>query len=106
MSSQDSASLSIAILGAGLAGLSCAIALAQRGHRVTVLERRDGLSEIGAGVQVPPNASRILISWGLQERLQAKAEKRSGVQFVRYKTGETLASMPPAPSELPYDLTT
>ncbi|WPH01367.1 FAD-dependent monooxygenase OpS4 [Acrodontium crateriforme] len=101
MSSKSPLSLNIAILGAGLAGLSCAIALAQQGHKITVLERRNALSEIGAGVQVPPNASRILISWGLEAELQAQAENRSDVLFVRYLTGETLARMPPASSDLP-----
>jgi len=60
------------IAGAGIAGLSTAIALTQSGHQVTVLEQASELSEVGAGIQLGPNAMRILTSWGL---LQAILDK-------------------------------
>ena len=53
------------IVGAGIAGLTVAIALAQRGARVTILERADALRQVGAGLQISPNAGRVLDALGL-----------------------------------------
>ncbi|KEF52263.1 uncharacterized protein A1O9_11503 [Exophiala aquamarina CBS 119918] len=57
--------LNIIVVGAGLGGLSAAICLARKGHKVTVLERNAGLSEYGAGIQLSPNATRLLDAWNL-----------------------------------------
>ena len=53
------------IAGGGIAGLSAALVLARQGHAVTVVEQAAELSEIGAGIQLGPNAMRILQCWGL-----------------------------------------
>ncbi len=57
------------IAGAGIAGLSAAIALTRSGHQTTVLEQTPELSEVGAGIQLGPNAMRILMDWGLDEAI-------------------------------------
>ncbi|WP_367180493.1 FAD-dependent monooxygenase [uncultured Jannaschia sp.] len=53
------------MLGGGVAGLACAIACAQRGHVVTLLEQAPALTEIGAGLQIAPNGGRVLDALGV-----------------------------------------
>lgn len=81
--------LSIIIVGAGLAGLSAAIACALGGHKVLVLEGTRELAEIGAGLQITPNASKILLRWGLPME-EAWAEP-SFCTVHRYADGKVLA---------------
>ena len=50
----------VTVLGAGVAGLAAAIALAQRGAKVTVLEQADAIREFGAGLQITPNGAAVL----------------------------------------------
>lgn len=57
----------IGICGAGIGGLAAAIAMANAGAKVTVLEAAPELGEIGAGIQMTPNVARLLIKWGVSE---------------------------------------
>jgi salicylate hydroxylase len=66
-----SGTLRFLIAGGGIAGLSAALVLARQGHAVTVLEQASLLSEVGAGIQLGPNAMRILESWGLGEAIRS-----------------------------------
>ncbi|MEO6292592.1 MAG: FAD-dependent oxidoreductase, partial [Burkholderiaceae bacterium] len=59
----------ILIAGAGIGGLAAALALSRAGLRVTVLEQADAFGEVGAGVQVSPNAFGVLAGWGLRDPL-------------------------------------
>ncbi|MCJ9706891.1 FAD-dependent oxidoreductase, partial [Bradyrhizobium sp. SHOUNA76] len=54
-------SRTIVIAGAGIGGLTAALALANRGFRIVVLEKAERLEEVGAGLQLSPNASRVLV---------------------------------------------
>lgn len=86
-------SFHIIICGAGLGGLGAAIALRRKGHHVTVVESASQLSEIGAGIQIPPNSSRILKSWGLEEKFLEKVVWPTRMQIRRYATAE-IVGMP------------
>lgn len=59
--------MSVGIVGAGLGGLAAAIAIAQAGAKVTVLEAAKELGEIGAGIQMSGNISRFLVRTGVDE---------------------------------------
>ena len=63
-------SRNILIIGAGIGGLTTALACASAGDHVDIVEQAPELSEVGAGLQVSPNASRILIALGLGDRLR------------------------------------
>jgi salicylate hydroxylase len=63
------ASRTIIVAGAGIGGLTASLALARQGFRVIILEKAERLEEAGAGLQLSPNASRVLIDLGLQPRL-------------------------------------
>lgn len=78
------------MVGCGLGGLATAYAISQAGHRVTVLESAKQLSEVGAGIQVSPNFSRLLIRWGLGPALQTVSCVPGGVNFRRWSSGERL----------------
>lgn len=61
----------VTIVGAGIGGLTAAITLGRRGARVTVLEQAPALAEVGAGIQLSPNAMRVLDAFGLRAPLDA-----------------------------------
>ena len=100
------ASRTIVVAGAGIGGLSAALALAARGFRVVVLEKAERLEEAGAGLQLSPNASRVLIDLGLKPRLAARAvtpeaisimSAQRGGEIIRLPLGETATSRAGAP---------
>jgi salicylate hydroxylase len=67
MSPHPRPQLHVGISGGGIGGLTAAIAIARTGARVTLLEAAKQLGEIGAGIQMFSNVSRLLIRWGVDE---------------------------------------
>ena len=61
----------VAVVGAGVGGLTLALALARRGMQSVVLERAEALSEVGAGLQLSPNACRSLFALGVEGEIRA-----------------------------------
>jgi len=83
--------LDIIIIGCGLGGLAAAHCLGKAGHRITILEQAPEIGEVGAGIQVTPNVSRLLLRWGLGETLRKTAVKPEAIVMRRYNTGERVA---------------
>jgi len=82
------------IAGAGVGGLTAAIALARAGLQVTLLERAQSLGEAGAGIQLAPNATGVLAELGLLDRVMLAALTPEQVRIRRASDGVELAHFP------------
>ncbi len=80
----------IAIVGGGIGGLTAALCLAQRGFAVTVLERARAFGEIGAGIQLSPNATRVLAALSLTPALEARAFRPAGTELRDWRSGDII----------------
>jgi salicylate hydroxylase len=85
------------IAGAGIGGLSAAIALARAGVAVTVLERAPLFEEVGAGLQLSPNATGLLRQWGVLDSLRDIATAPEALRIRRARDGADLMRMPLGP---------
>ena len=79
----------IAVIGAGIGGLATALALLRRGLDVEVYEQAPQLGEVGAGIQISSNGTRVLYALGLEEALRAVQVLPSRRQIRHWSTGET-----------------
>jgi salicylate hydroxylase len=84
----------VAIVGAGIGGLAAACALSGAGLRIDVYEQAPQLREVGAGLHLGPNGSRILIEWGLADRLRAAAVRTVALSVRDWRTGAVIGTQP------------
>lgn len=84
---------SATVLGAGVAGLAAAIALAQRGAEVTVLEQADAIREFGAGLQISPNGAAVLRAMNLGAELDRVAPRSKAVELLDGLSGSRVLRM-------------
>jgi salicylate hydroxylase len=86
--------MKIAIIGAGIGGLTAAACLLRDGHAVKVYEQAHTLGEVGAGIQMSANATKVLTAIGLGETLEMIGVKPQAFEFRRFDTGEHLHRIP------------
>jgi salicylate hydroxylase len=86
--------VSVGVVGAGLGGLSAALSLLRAGFDVQVYERASALGEVGAGVQISPNAARVLHRLGLADDLARTGVKPLAWHQRRWQDGRTLLRTP------------
>src|SRR3954447_16637639 len=84
----------IAIIGGGIAGLAAALALFRRGVEVAVYEQAGELSEIGAGVQMTPNAMKALFALGLEQAAMRVAFEPEGQVLRSWRSGRLIYRAP------------
>jgi salicylate hydroxylase len=86
--------LEIAVIGGGIGGLTAAVALRQAGFTVEVYEQAPELTEVGGGINMGPNATRILRRLGLAEGLDREGVRPAGTHQRRWQDGHTLQRAP------------
>jgi salicylate hydroxylase len=84
----------VIVAGAGIAGLTAGLSLARNGFGVTVLEQSDELLEAGAGLQLSPNATRVLIGLGLRERLLPSVVVPQAIRVMSGGSGREIVRIP------------
>ncbi|AUG78386.1 Putative oxidoreductase [Kitasatospora sp. MMS16-BH015] len=84
----------ILIAGGGIGGLATALSVSRQGHEVVVLEARDSFTELGAGIQLGPNAFNALDQLGVGEEVRERAVHIDELRFMDGTTSEHVASMP------------
>ena len=80
--------LHVLVVGCGMGGLAAAHCLGKAGHKVTLFEAAPAIGEVGAGIQVTPNVSRLLHRWGAGPALEAVGVRPDAIALRRYDTGE------------------
>ncbi len=86
-------SRTILIAGAGIGGLTAALALGRLGYRIVIAEQADSLGEAGAGIQLSPNATRILNALDVGPRLKDRAVVPDGLSVRDARSGSEIVFM-------------
>mgnify|MGYP005844598695 CR=1 FL=1 len=87
----------VVIVGAGIGGLTCALALLQRGITPLVLDQSHALKEVGAGLQISPNGMSVLTRLGLEQALLARGSLPEGIRSVNWTSGRESSRLPFSP---------
>lgn len=84
----------ILVAGGGIAGLATALALSRQGADVRLIEQAAAFSEVGAGIQIGPNVTRILRNWGLEAQLRRVASFPQELRAHDARSGRELGRLP------------
>ncbi|MEZ5968305.1 MAG: FAD-dependent oxidoreductase, partial [Hyphomonas sp.] len=86
--------MDVLIIGGGIGGLTAALALDKRGHRVTVAEQSGVISEVGAGLQLSPNAMKVMNALGVGARVMRDAFRPQALELRWGRSGMTIFDVP------------
>lgn len=86
--------LKFCVVGGGIGGLAAALALQQRGARVTVLEQAAALTEVGAGLQISPNGMCVLRALGVVSDIPPLGQRSYGTVLRDYRNGRVISRLP------------
>ncbi|KAI1125065.1 putative salicylate hydroxylase [Nemania abortiva] len=86
--------LSVIVIGGGIGGLAIGLCMRKTGHDVLILEKRKEITEVGAGIQLAPNATRILRRFGVLDETMKHAIVLERNSLRRWKDDEELGSIP------------
>ena len=84
----------VLIAGGGIGGITAALCLAKDGHQVDVFEQSKSFSEVGAGIQLSPNCSRVLHYLGLEDALRANGFLPEGTEIRDWSSGNLISASP------------
>jgi salicylate hydroxylase len=88
------ATRNVLIAGAGIGGLTAALALTRAGLRATVLEQAPQIEEVGAGIQLTPNATRVLIALGLADDLKRTLVEPEAIRVMSGPSAREIVRIP------------
>lgn len=94
----------ITILGGGIGGLAAALALAQHGASVSLLEQTPAITEVGAGLQISPNGWRVLQALGVGPAIAATSLRSNAVRLRDFRQGAGVFAMPLTRPDQPWYL--
>ncbi len=86
--------MNIMIIGAGIGGLTTALCCLYHGHDVTVFEQASAFDDIGAGIQIPPNAMKVFEALGLSHAITRKAFHPQSIEARMGKSGRHIFTIP------------
>lgn len=86
--------LSVAVVGGGIGGLTAALCLARRGHQVCLLEQAQSFVEAGAGIQLSPNATKVLLQLGLGDALANVCVQPEATHIRNWRSGRLISKTP------------
>lgn len=84
----------ITVIGGGIGGLAAALACARHGAQVTVLERAEAITEVGAGIQISPNGWRVLQALGLSDEIATQSTRGQAVCLRDFRRGAEVFTLP------------
>jgi salicylate hydroxylase len=84
----------VLIAGGGIGGLTAALACVHFGHEAVVFEQAKALNEVGAGIQIPPNAMKVFRALGIADRIARDAVQPTAIEMKMGRSGRSVFSVP------------
>jgi len=90
----DSRIMKVLIVGGGIGGLTAALCCLHFGHEVIVFEQAEEFGEVGAGIQIPPNAMKVFEALGISDAISEKAFRPEAIEARMGESGTSIFTIP------------